>query len=304
MLSLFNDNDRVPKLFWSISRCLSGLIVGEFDTLRIENRIPAGFGKRLRTWLLAFLLAPVPLLVIGWLAASEGDAPWLPTFLVSTLVLVAWVFVPPSMRFSRYDEIDSRGITFRTRGTSTRIPWQSLRSVRVVASRDVAPPRITFLLWSMHGGRKLTVDVSQGLEVANRVASAIARYAPDVQRKCAADNLHWDPAGPTDGDFAYQDPSLGHPGIVFAPAAALSCLLIESTLVLGVEIVPLDGLRGVAGVAYFILVSIYAVAAHWMISREARAEPRRISPRGEAVGRFAVAAMIGSSALGAIVLMT
>ena len=131
------------------------------------------------------------------------------------------------MLFDRRYEIDPDGISVRARISPGRIPWQSFRWVRVVASTGAASPRITFWLASRRGGIALTVDASAGAEAADRVVSAVARYAPGLRRKGFTDCVKWDRAGPVDGEFVFQDDSFGELGIMFAFAGAMAAVSMQ-----------------------------------------------------------------------------
>ena len=218
----------------------------------------------------------------------------------SVLVFVNSMFVPWAMLFDRRYEIDPDGICVRARISPGRIPWQSFRWVRVVASTGAASPRITFWLASRRGGIALTVDASAGAEAADRVASAVARYAPGLRRKGFTDCVKWDRAGPVDGEFVFQDDSFGELGIMFAFAGAMAAVSMQLAPLLGPEIVPAKIVRAAVGLAYFVLVVVYISAANRMVSTDARSEPRRISPRARPFARFGGAAMMALSAVAAL----
>lgn len=221
---------------------------------------------------------------------------------VSLVAVVNSIIVPWAMVFDRCYEIDSGGISVQARIGPGRIPWKSFRWVRVVASTRLPRPQVAFWLASRRGGVALTVDVPASTDAADRVASAISRYAPWIRRKGLTELVKWDPAGRVDGEFVVPERSIGELGWIFAISGAIWALSWQLAPFLASEILPVNVARAGVGLAYLILVAAFVGPATRMVSTDARFDPRLTSPRTHTFARAGGLSVVVLSAMVAVLL--
>ncbi len=240
-----------------------------------------GAVNRVRLWLLVLTFTTWPLLLGSLLSSGELGSSFgvmlVGTSLTLTVVVVS--LIPPLVLMDRVVELGPAGVRVEARVSPGVVPWRAVRRVRVMSGRRRGRSWVSFILVSRRATIPIAVDTSQAPEAAEQVASALARFVPDVRRTGAVTKLQWDPAGRAIGTFSFEERFAPALSLLYVFGAAAGALSMDTAVLAGKELFPTGPYRLIVAGLYLVVV-LAEVVLGWKVATTATpAHPEGLSRR-------------------------